>query len=142
MSQAKQGKKQIGVLVDSRLAKALTLLQAFMIPVATILAWLWSGNVAAKSAALGAGLYWLASAYFAWQSFKTAGARASKQVLGNMYKGMMGKFVIVIVGLILILTQAKPIAFPAVLLGMVLVQAMAWFAPFVLQGGFANRHST
>jgi ATP synthase protein I len=50
------------------------------------------------SAALGALVCWLAS-HFTWQSFQAAGARATKQVLSNMYRGMMGKFAIVIVGL-------------------------------------------
>ncbi|MFB2538198.1 MULTISPECIES: ATP synthase subunit I [unclassified Acinetobacter] len=132
MSHANRGGQQTARLVDARLAKALTLLQALMIPIAAILAWLVQDNVAAKSAALGAGLYWLASAYFAWQSFRTSGARASQYVLNNMYKGMTGKFVIVIVGLILILTQVKPINMLAVLAGLMLVQAMAWLAPFWL----------
>ena len=40
----------------------------------------------------------------------TAGARASKQVMLNMYRGMLGKFAIVIVGFILILSNVKPLS--------------------------------
>ena len=119
-------------LVDRRLAKALLILQAITIPVAAGFAWLIQDAVAAKSAALGALVYFFASAYFAWQSFKSSGARASRQILSNMYRGLIGKFVIVVVGLILILNQVSPISMVAVLGGFMLVQAMSWIAPFCL----------
>lgn len=67
---------------------------------------------------------------FSWQSFRAAGARASKQVLANMYKGMMGKFAIVIVGFILILSNVKPLSAVALFCGFMLVQTMTWVAPF------------
>ena len=92
-------------LVDRRLAKALAVLQAMMIPVAALLAGLIADATAAKSAALGALVYWLASSFFGWQAFKSSGARASRQIVSNMYLGLIGKFVIVIVGLILILSS-------------------------------------
>ncbi len=119
-------------LVDRRLAKVLFVFQAIMIPVSAIIAWFIQGDVAAKSAALGALVYWLASGFFAWQAFKSAGARASRQILSNMYMGLIGKFVIVIVGLVLILTSVSPINMVAVLGGFMLVQAMSWVAPFFL----------
>ena len=119
-------------LVDRRLAKALVIFQALMIPVAAVLAWLIQDAVAAKSAALGALVYCLASAYFAWQAFKSAGAQASRRILNNMYLGLIGKFVIVIVGLVLILTSVSPVSMVAVLGGFMLVQAMSWVAPFWL----------
>jgi len=54
-------------LIDRRLAKALVYLQAFMIPVSALIAWLVSDTTAALSAALGALVCWLASSYFSWQ---------------------------------------------------------------------------
>lgn len=117
-------------LVDLRLAKTLLLFQAVMIPTATLSAWLLQGGVAAKSALAGAVLCWFASAYFAWQSFKTSGARAGQQIFKNMYVGMVGKFVIVVVGFIVILSSVSPISMVAMLGGFILVQAMAWVAPF------------
>ena len=117
-------------LIDRRLAKALVFLQASMIPVATLLAWGLKDTTAALSAALGALVCWLAHCYFAWQSFRTAGARASKQVMLNMYRGMLGKFAIVIVGFILILSNVKPLSPVALFGGFILVQAMSWVAPF------------
>lgn len=117
-------------MIDRRLAKALVSLQACMIPVAALLAWLIKDTTAALSAALGALVCWLAHCYFAWQSFRTAGARASKQVMLNMYRGMLGKFAIVIVGFILILSNVKPLSPVALFSGFILVQAMSWVAPF------------
>ena len=117
-------------LIDRRLAKALVFLQACMIPVAALLAWMMKDTTAALSAALGALVCWLAHCYFAWQSFRTAGARASRQVMLNMYRGMLGKFVIVIVGFILILSNVKPLSAVALFCGFMLVQAMSWVAPF------------
>ena len=117
-------------MIDRRLAKALVFLQACMIPVAALLVWLIKDTTAALSAALGALVCWLAHCYFAWQSFRTAGARASKQVMLNMYRGMLGKFAIVIVGFILILSNVKPLSPVALFSGFILVQAMSWVAPF------------
>ena len=121
---------QTGRLIDRRLAKALVFLQACMIPVAALLAWVIKDTTAALSAALGALVCWLAHCYFAWQSFRTAGARASRQVMLNMYRGMLGKFAIVIVGFILILSNVKPLSAVALFCGFILVQAMSWVAPF------------
>ena len=117
-------------LIDRRLAKALVFLQACMIPVAALLAWVIKDTTAALSAALGALVCWLAHCYFAWQSFRTAGARASRQVMLNMYRGMLGKFAIVIAGFILILSNVKPLSAVALFCGFILVQAMSWVAPF------------
>ncbi|MFT4020523.1 MAG: ATP synthase subunit I [Acinetobacter sp.] len=117
-------------LIDRRLAKALVFLQACMIPVSALIAWGVKDLTAAKSAALGATICWLATTYFSWQSFRVAGARATKQVLTNMYRGMMGKFAIVIVGFILILSNVKPLSSGALFCGFILVQTMSWVAPF------------
>ena len=116
-------------MIDRRLAKALVLMQVCMIPVSALIAWVLKDSIAAYSAALGAFVCWLANCYFSWQSFRVAGARASKQVLSNMYRGLMGKFAIVIVGLILILSNVKPLSAVALFCGFILVQAMSWVAP-------------
>ena len=121
---------QTNRLIDRRLAKALVYLQALMIPVSALIAWVLKDTTAALSATLGALICWLASCYFSWQSFRAAGARASKQVLSNMYRGLMGKFAIVIVGFILILCNVKPLSPVALFCGFILVQAMSWIAPF------------
>ncbi|RYZ91114.1 MAG: F0F1 ATP synthase subunit I [Moraxellaceae bacterium] len=107
----------------------MTIAQAGVIPVVSILAYFIAGMVAAKSAGLGAFICWLGSAYFAWQAFRRAGASASKQILGSMYKGMIGKFVIVMVGFVVIFRSVSPLSMPALLAGFLLVQAMAWVYP-------------
>ena len=117
-------------MIDRRLAKALVILQALMIPVSALIGWVLKDPTVALSAALGALVCWLASCYFTWQSFRAAGARATKQVLLNMYRGMMGKFAIVIVGFILILSNVKPLSPAALFCGFILVQSMSWVAPF------------
>ncbi|MCL6247871.1 ATP synthase subunit I [Acinetobacter sp. ANC 4945] len=117
-------------MIDRRLAKALVILQAVMIPVSALIGWVFKDTITAYSAALGALVCWLASSYFSWQSFRAAGARASKQVLSNMYRGLMGKFAIVIVGFILILINVKPLSAVALFCGFMLVQSMSWVAPF------------
>ena len=132
---------QTSRLIDRRLAKALVFLQACMIPVSALVAWSIKDMTAALSAALAL-VCWLATSYFAWQSFRTAGARASKQVLSNMYRGMLGKFAIMIVGFILILSNVKPLSPLALLFGFILVQAMSWVAPFgchVYKNGYRNK---
>ncbi len=123
---------QTSRLIDRRLAKALVYLQALMIIVSACIGWIVKDSTVAISAALGALVCWLASCYFTWQSFRTAGARASKQVLSNMYRGMLGKFAIVIVGFILILNNVKPLSPVALFCGFMLVQAMSWVAPFLV----------
>ncbi len=120
------------VLVDRRLARGLTILQAAIIPVVAVIAYFVAGVVAAKSAALGAFLCWLGSAYFAWQAFKQGGASASQRVLGAMYKGMIGKFVIIVTGFIIIFRALKPVMMEALLAGFVMVQLMAWIYPLVM----------
>ena len=117
-------------MIDRRLAKALVILQALMIPVSALIGWVLKDSTVALSATLGALVCWLASCYFTWQSFRAAGARATKQVLLNMYRGMMGKFAIVIVGFILILSNVKPLSPAALFCGFILVQSMSWVAPF------------
>lgn len=117
-------------LIDRRLAKALVFLQALMIPVSALVAWGIKDSTAALSAALGALVCWIAHCYFSWQSFRASGARASRQVLSNMYRGMLGKFAVVIVGFILILSNVKPLSPVALFCGFILVQAMSWVAPF------------
>ena len=117
-------------MIDRPLAKALVFLQTCMIPVSALIAWVLKDSTAAMSAALGALVCWLASCYFTWQSFRTAGARATKQVLLNMYRGLLGKFAIMVVGFILILINVKPLSAVALFCGFMLVQSMTWIAPF------------
>lgn len=129
MHQPKRLSNMHSMLVDRRLARGLTIAQAVVIPISSLLAYFIAGWVAARSAGLGALLCWLGSAYFAWQAFRQGGAQASKQILGAMYKGMIGKFVIVIVGFIIVFRSVSPLSMPALFGGFVMVQVMAWLYP-------------
>jgi ATP synthase protein I len=116
-------------LVDRRLAKGLTVVQALMIPVAIVLGYVLAGQIAAKSAGLGASVGWMGSAYFAWQAFRHAGAGASRRILGSFYRGMIGKFIVIVVGFMLVFGTVRPLSAGSVLLGFALVQLMAWIYP-------------
>lgn len=132
LCKSEKSMSRIGRLVDKRLAKILLFLQTLAIPVVLILSYIIWGSDVAINAVAGAVVCWLASCYFTWQSFRVAGANASKQILSNMYKGMIGKFVIVIVGFILVLNSVKPILGIALFCGFICVQSMSWLAPYVL----------
>lgn len=116
-------------LINRRLAWQLTLVQALLVPVIALIAFALAGAVAAKSAALGALLCWLGSAYFALQAFRQGGASASKRILMNMYKGLIGKFLLVGVGFILAFRFVQPLSMLAMLVGIIAVQMMAWVVP-------------
>ncbi len=117
-------------LIDRRLAKAMVFLQALMIPVSSLIAWGVKDSTAALSAALGAFVSLDCTRIFLLAVIPCSGARASRQVLSNMYRGILGKFAIVIVGFILILSNVKPLSPVALFCGFILVQAMSWVAPF------------
>ena len=116
-------------LVDRRLARQLSIAQFIVMPTVAVFAGLLFDLTTAKSAALGAFVAWLGSAYFAWQAFRQSGANASKSILGGFYRGMIGKFVIVVVGFSLVFAMVRPLSAGAVLIGFALVQLMAWLYP-------------
>lgn len=116
-------------LVDRRLARQLSIAQFIVMPTVAVFAGLLFDLTTAKSAVLGAFVAWLGSAYFAWQAFRQSGANASKSILGGFYRGMVGKFVIVVVGFSLVFAMVRPLSAGAVLIGFALVQLMAWFYP-------------
>ena len=116
-------------LVDRRLAQQLSVAQFMLIPLVALLAGLLFDLTTAKSAGLGALIGWLGSVYFAWQAFRQSGARASRSILGGFYRGMIGKFVIVVLGFSLVFAMVRPLSAGAVLLGFALIQLMAWIYP-------------
>lgn len=116
-------------LVDRSLSRALTGLQALMIPIAALLAYGIQGVPAASNAAAGALVAWLGSAYFAWQAFRQSGAVQARQVVGSFYRGMIGKFVLTVLGFIVVFAGLRPLLALWVLAGFALVQGMAWVYP-------------
>lgn len=122
-------------LVDRRLAKQLSLAQFIVIPMVALVASLLFDQTIAKSTVLGALIGWLGSVYFAWQAFRQSGANASRSILGGFYRGMIGKFVIVVMGFSLVFAMVRPLSAGGVLTGFALIQLMAWVYPL-----WINRH--
>ena len=116
-------------LVDRRLAQQLSVAQLLVIPMVAVLAAVFFDLTVAKNAASGALIGWLGSVYFAWQAFRQSGATASRSILGGFYRGMIGKFVIVVVGFSMVFAMVRPLSAGAVLIGFALVQLMAWVYP-------------
>jgi len=116
-------------LVDRRLAQQLSVAQLLVIPMVAALAAVFFDLTVAKNAASGALIGWLGSVYFAWQAFRQSGATASRSILGGFYRGMIGKFVIVVVGFSMVFAMVRPLSAGAVLIGFALVQLMAWVYP-------------
>lgn len=116
-------------LVDRRLAQQLSIAQLVVIPMVALVAAILFDLTVAKSAASGALIGWLGSVYFAWQAFRQSGATASRSILGGFYRGMIGKFVIVVVGFSMVFAMVRPLSAGAVLIGFASVQLMAWVYP-------------
>lgn len=116
-------------LVDRRLAQQLSLAQFMIIPLVVLLACILFNPMIAKNAASGALIGWLGSVYFAWQAFRQSGASASRSVLGGFYRGMIGKFVIIVIGFSVVFAMLRPLSAGAVLIGFGSVQLMAWIYP-------------
>lgn len=116
-------------LVDRRLAIGLTKFQALVIPLLIAVAMVWMNPIVAKSVGLGALICWMGSAYFAWQAFRYAGAGASKRILGSFYRGMIGKFIIIAVGFMLVFATVRPLSAAGVLVGFAVIQLTAWIYP-------------
>lgn len=116
-------------LVDRRLAQQLSIAQLIVIPMVALLSIVLFDLTVAISATSGALIGWLGSVYFAWQAFRQSGATASRSILGGFYRGMIGKFVIVVVGFSIVFTLVRPLAAGAVLIGFGSVQLMAWVYP-------------
>ncbi len=116
-------------LLDDRLPRRLTRWQAAMIPLAALLAFAVQGWPAASNAAAGALVGWMGHAYFARQAFRQSGARQARQVVGRFYRGMIGKFVLTVLGFMAVFAGLRPLSAPWVLAGFALVQGMAWVYP-------------
>lgn len=119
-------------LVDRRLVKTLVMVQAMMVVIVALLAGLLLDRTVAVSAGLGALVYWLAGVFFAWQTFKSSGATASKKIVSGMYVGLAGKFAIVTLGLLAIFLWVRPLSMLAVVIGFACIQMTSWVVPIVL----------
>lgn len=126
-------------LIHRDLAVHLTLAQAALVPCLVIFFYITHGGLGAKSAFLGALTCWIGSAYFAWRSFRHAGARSAKQVVGGFYRGVAGKIVLIATGFVLIFSQIKPILAGIVFIAFAAVQLMAVIFPVWLNSRAKRR---
>lgn len=81
------------------------------------------------SAAVGAGIAFSGSAYFALQAFRHAGAGSAKQIVKNFYKGAAGRFLITVLLFSAAFAGLKLLQVGWVLAGFFIVQLIAWVSP-------------
>ncbi len=124
-------------LIQSEFPVGLVMVQACIIPFVVLLAWQMHSPLAAKSAAIGALIGWLGSSYAAWKSFRYGGN--GQLMLAGFYKGIIGKFVIVIAGFLVAFRTVDPLLAGALFVGFAAVQAMSWIYPVWL--GQASKKS-
>ena len=96
------------------------------------LVWLWAGDQAGLSAAIGVLIAWLPNLYLAWWLFRYSGARAARAIVRSFYVGEAGK--LVLTGLLFGLTVAflKPLHPLALFGGFFLAQCAGWVAPLLV----------
>ncbi len=91
------------------------------------------GQVAAYSALLGGMICFIPNIWMVRQTFRYSGARAAKDIINSFYKGEVGKFLLTVAAFILVFTQVKQLE-PFTLFGtFMLMQAVYWIAPYLLQ---------
>ncbi len=122
-------------LIQREFPTGLIIVQACIIPLAAIAGYMLFNPLAAKSAAIGAFISWLGSGYATWKAFRLGGNGGL--MLAAFYQGLIGKFVIVIMGFYIVFRTVYPLSGGALLLGFAAVQAMAWVYP-MWQGARSN----
>ena len=70
------------------------------------------GCRAAVSVILGGLIYIIPNSYLAVQTFRATGARKAAQVMGNIYRGECGKFVLTAIGFAAVFVSGYPINAP------------------------------
>lgn len=119
-------------LVDRRLAYFVVGTQAIVSLMLPILIWFAAGKSAAVVALAGGWIATTGNLYFAYQAFRYAGARASRDMMRAFYRGEAGKMVIVMLLFLLAfqfesVREQAPYLFSAFLL----VYVTAWVTPMV-----------
>jgi ATP synthase protein I len=117
-------------LVNAKPAVQLLKGQLMVAVIVSLLALVW-GQKLAYSAAIGALIALLASAYFAWEAFRFSGAMSSARMLSGFYRGIIGKFLLVIMGFVAVQYAGISVSMVALFVGFVVVQAVVWLAPLL-----------
>ena len=123
-------------LVDKTPAIRLLKGQVLATTVITLIALIW-GVWSSVSAATGASIALIGSAYFALQAFRHAGAGSAKQIVKGFYKGAAGRFGITVLLFSAAFAGLKSLQVGWVLAGFFIVQLVAWISPLwdALQDG-------
>ncbi len=116
-------------LIQLRFPVELVLLQAGVIPVVVALAYVLAGSLAASSALYGGLIGWVGSSYAAWRSFRQGGP--GRAMLAGFYQGMIGKFVLIIMGFVVVFHEVKPLVAGSLFLAFAATQLMSWIYPWL-----------
>ena len=115
-------------VVDRQRAINLLKGQVFAAITITLVASVW-GGISSMSAAIGAGIAVIGSAYFALQAFSYAGAGSAKQIVKAFYKGAAGRFFLTVLLFSAVFAGIKSLQAGWVLTGFFIVQLVAWVSP-------------
>ena len=103
--------------------------QAWLLFAVILIVWaidsLWLNNVEltiAKSAAIGALLSFVTQAVFAFFIFWYTGYRARQQIVSQLYRGQMAKWLLTVFGFALIFITVQPLSAPALFIGFMVMQ--------------------
>lgn len=114
-------------LIDRTLPRQLLRWQGLVGLVAAGLVALFGSLETGLSLLAGAGTLWIGQAWFVWQAFRQSGLQA----LGGFYRGMIGKFVLVMLLLSVILASWPTLHGPSLFAGMLIVQGLSWIYPLL-----------
>ncbi|MBL4608064.1 MAG: ATP synthase subunit I [Pseudomonadales bacterium] len=117
------------------IAKKTVVLQCIVAVLLGLFALLLKDKDFAISVSVGAGISFLANAYFAAKVFRYSGARLSQQIAQSFYSAEAGKFAITVVFFAIAFKWLEVLKEPsnagAMLLAFFVVQTTAWFVPLL-----------
>jgi len=114
-------------------AKKIVALQFCVAALLSFIAFFLNSDGLALSVSVGAGISFLANAYFTAKVFRYSGARLSQEIAKSFYSAEAGKFAIIVVCFAIAFKWLDVLKEPrnagALLLAFFVVQAAAWFMP-------------
>lgn len=130
MRQALSPSSRPAALVDARFARGLIKAQACLL-VSPLFVWCFKGECAAVSLLLGVLIALIGNIYATWRSYYANAhmRRDAKQVVSAMMKAYFGKLAITMLGLLIVFKYIRPLEAGMLLLGLAMVQLMAWVYP-------------
>ena len=89
------------------------------------------GSAVALSALLGGFICIVPNLYMVYKLFIYTGARATKKIVSNFYKGEVGKLMITVLGFTMTFTLVESVNHLTVLLTYIVTQAAFWLTPLM-----------